>query len=100
MPEMFGPIARNTTRSKAKVLRRLDGVTERAVDTIIGLLDDPNPVIRLAAAKEILDRRFGRPRAAVDVRAAHVDLGAAHLDALRTLAERGVRTASPEPATQ
>jgi hypothetical protein len=55
------------------------------------LLEAGNPAaVRFAAAKEILDRRFGKPRYPAEIRAAGVDLGALHLDALREMAERAL----------
>jgi HEAT repeat protein len=38
-----------------------------AFERITQLLDDPDPRISLAAAKEILDRAYGRPAQAVEV---------------------------------
>lgn len=35
--------------------------SEEAFQKIVGLLDDPDPKIVMAAAKEILDRAYGKP---------------------------------------
>jgi hypothetical protein len=34
---------------------------QKAYETIVALMDDPNPKIRLAASQEILTRAFGKP---------------------------------------
>jgi hypothetical protein len=34
---------------------------QKAYETIVALMDDPNPKIRLAASQEVLTRAFGKP---------------------------------------
>jgi hypothetical protein len=88
------PLARNIPRAKVRVLKRVDGMTMRAVEVLGELLESGTDAVRLAAAKEILDRRFGRPRAsAAGNGESHSDPGAMHLEALRILAERGLKAA-------
>lgn len=41
--------------------------TEKAIATIVDLLDSENPSVRLGASRELLDRAHGKPRQAVDV---------------------------------
>jgi hypothetical protein len=64
----------------------LEFMTDEALDVLRELLASNNESIRLAAAKETLDRAQGKPRQvqSIDVQAS--DLTALHLAALRTLA--------------
>jgi hypothetical protein len=85
------PLARNIPRAKVRVLKRVDGMTMRAVEVLGELLESATDAVRLAAAKEILDRRFGKARASTAGNGeAQSDPGAMHLEALRILAERGL----------
>lgn len=64
----------------------LVGLSESAIVTLGELIQPDNaPAIRLAAAKEILDRVDGKPRqqATLEVK---TDMTTLHLDALRALA--------------
>jgi hypothetical protein len=44
------------SRRQRAVIRLLEGLTPKAAKTLAGLLDDPDPAIRLGAAKEIIGR--------------------------------------------
>lgn len=44
------------SRRQRAVVRLLEGLTPKAVKTLAALLDDPDPAIRLGAAKEIIGR--------------------------------------------
>lgn len=73
------------------MLKRLDALSFHAVRVLADGLHDPNPAIRLASAKEVLDRRFGKPRQeqTVDVRVS--SMSEQHLQALKELAQAGLR---------
>jgi hypothetical protein len=95
-------LARNLPRAKVRILRRLDGLSERAVDVLEELLECDNAAVRLAAVKEVFDRRFGKARAVAEIKTTAVDMGALHLDALKRLAELGrapVIDVTPEKAS-
>ena len=75
-------------RRQILALKKLEGLTERAIATLGKLLDDPNPTARFSAAREILDRNLGKvpqkQNVQVDVTSTHI----LHLQALEALAER------------
>jgi hypothetical protein len=73
-------------RAKVMALKKLEGLTGKAIATLEKLLDDPNPTARYSAAREILDRNLGKVKqqVQVDVTSTHV----LHLQALEELAER------------
>jgi hypothetical protein len=76
-------------RAKVMALKKLEGLTGKAIATLEKLLDDPNPTARYSAAREILDRNLGKVKQQlqVDVTSTHV----LHLQALEELAERKKR---------
>jgi hypothetical protein len=43
-------------RRSAAIVRLLEGATPKAIRTLVKLLDDPNPMAQLGAAKEIISR--------------------------------------------
>jgi hypothetical protein len=47
---------RGLTRREAAIVRLLEGATPKAIETLVKLLDDPNPMAQLGAAKEIIGR--------------------------------------------
>jgi hypothetical protein len=47
---------RGLTRREAAIVRLLEGATPKAIKTLVALLDDPNPMAQLGAAKEIIGR--------------------------------------------
>jgi len=55
--------------TQAKLIPNLEAMarehTERAINRVQGLIDDPDPKIALAAAKEIFDRGHGKPTQAI-----------------------------------
>ena len=53
---------------------------------LVSALDDEDARVRVAAAKELLDRGHGKPASVADVTLRHgVDLAAAHLEMLAEL---------------
>ena len=73
-------------RRQIMAVKRLEGLTDKAIKTLERLLDDPNPSAALGAAKEVLDRNLGKVKqnVSVDVTSTHV----LHLEALQFLAEK------------
>jgi hypothetical protein len=73
-------------RRQIMAVKRLEGLTEKAIKTLERLMDDPNPSAALGAAKEVLDRNLGRVKhnVTVDVTSTHV----LHLEALQLLSDR------------
>lgn len=65
----------------------LEYMTDEALDVLRELMEPENPPgIRLAAAKETLDRAQGKPRQVQSIDVQATDVTALHLAALRTLA--------------
>jgi len=64
--------------------------TAKAIGVLVEALEDPDARVRVAAAKEILDRGHGKPATVADVtlRQEPVDLAQAHLQALIELAAK------------
>ena len=73
-------------RAKVLALKKLEGLTGKAIARLEQLLHDQNGSVALGAAKEILDRNLGKVRqqVQVDVTSTHV----LHLQALEELAAR------------
>jgi len=94
MPRAEDQINQAIARRRRNAARRnyqerqaiLEQMTDEAFDVLRELLSSPNDSIRLAAAKETLDRSQGKARQMqqIDVRA--TDMTALHLAALRALA--------------
>ena len=74
-------------RRKAMMLRDLEALTPRAIARLGTLIDSDQPAIALGAAKEVLNRNLGVPKARLDVTVEH-SLGAQHMAALQALADR------------
>ena len=74
------------TRREALMMRRLEGMTEKAIGNLERLMTCGNPAAELGATKEILDRTMGKVRQKVDVSV--TDTAQAHLAALVELNER------------
>lgn len=74
------------TRREALMMRRLEGMTEKAIYNLERLMTCGNPAAELGATKEILDRTMGKVRQKVDVSV--TDTAQAHLAALVELNER------------
>ena len=70
--------------------------TPHAIAVLVRALDDDDPRVRVAAAKELLDRGYGKPMADVTLRHG-VDLAASHLVALTELLQ--MRTIESETPT-
>lgn len=73
-------------RHKVLALKKLEGLTSKAIAKLEKLLEDQNGSVALGAAKEILDRNLGKVKQSVtvDVTSTHV----LHLQALEELAAR------------
>jgi hypothetical protein len=73
-------------RHKVLALRKLEGLTGKAIARLEQLLGDANGSVALGAAKEILDRNLGKVKqnVTVDVTSTHV----LHLEALQFLAQK------------
>lgn len=70
-------------QATARIVRRL---SLRAAERLGELLESQNEQVALGAAREILDRNFGRPKAQVDVAVTHTH--ELHLAALQQIADR------------
>lgn len=82
--------AANRDVHRLRMLGRLGELTDSAIDAIASCLTDDNPSVRLAAAKEVLDRQFGKPKTEAHVLHATFDAGAAHLAALEALTAKAL----------
>lgn len=73
-------------RKQILALKKLEGLTGKAIARLEQLLEDKNGSVALGAAKEILDRNLGKVKqqVTVDVTSTHV----LHLQALEELAAR------------
>jgi hypothetical protein len=74
-------------RRKAMMLRDLEALTPRAIARLGTLIDSDQPAIALGAAKEVLNRNLGVPKARLDVTVEH-SVSAMHLAALQELADK------------
>lgn len=70
-------------QATARIVKRL---SMRAAERLGELLESSNEQVALGAAREILDRNFGRPKAQVDV--THTHTHELHLAALQQIADR------------
>lgn len=76
-------------RRRALMLRKLEGLTPKALGALERLIDDDSPEnrsTRLGAAKEILNRTMGVPKQTVQMDV--TSSSALHLQALQELTER------------
>ncbi len=73
-------------RKQILALKKLEGLTDKAIKRLGELIDDRNGSVALAAAKEVLDRNLGKARQNVQVEV--TSTSAMHLAALQELAER------------
>ena len=77
------------SRRQAAVVRLLEGLTPKAARTLGELLDDPDPQIRLGAAKEIIGRVAPPPpRSPTAVVNVGVSAGDAHMAVLMAKAQQ------------
>ena len=74
-------------RKKAMMMRDLEALTPRAIARLGTLIDSDQPAIALGAAKEVLNRNLGVPKARLDVSVEH-SVSAMHLAALQALADK------------
>ena len=74
-------------RRKAMMLRDLEALTPRAITRLGTLIDSDQPAIALGAAREVLNRNLGVPKARLDVTVEH-SVSAMHLAALQALADK------------
>ena len=78
-------------RKKQMMLRDLEALTPRAIARLGTLIDSDQPAIALGAAKEVLNRNLGVPKARLDVTVEH-SVSAMHMQALQALADRARQT--------
>jgi hypothetical protein len=89
-------------RKKQMMLRDLEALTPRAIARLGTLIDSDQPAIALGAAKEVLNRNLGVPKARLDVSVEH-SVSAMHMEALRMLADKAreaqanIIDVTPEP---
>ena len=74
-------------RKKQMMLRDLEALTPRAIARLGTLIDSDQPAIALGAAREVLNRNLGVPKARLDVTVEH-SVSAMHMAALQALADR------------
>ena len=92
-------------RRKAMMLRDLEALTPRAIARLGTLIDSDQPAIALGAAREVLNRNLGVPKARLDVSVEH-SVSAMHMAALQALADKARQVdlidvtpnVAPEPA--
>lgn len=76
----------------ARMKRNLEALTPIAIARLGRLLESDNEAVALGAAKEVLDRNFGKAKQQVSLDVTHTHV--AHLEALRELASRARGTAA------
>jgi hypothetical protein len=81
--------------SLARVRELLRPHTEKYVETLVTLLDDPDPAVRLAACREFGDRYTGKPTQSVESDVRHTDVG----QTIRELYLQAVSGQSSAPPT-
>jgi hypothetical protein len=69
------------------MMRNLQDLTPRAIARLGTLIDSDQPAIALGAAREVLNRNLGVPKARLDVTVEH-SVSALHMQALQALADR------------
>ena len=74
-------------RRTQMMMRNLQDLTPRAIARLGTLIDSDQPAIALGAAKEVLNRNLGVPKARLDVTVEH-SVSAMHLQALQALADK------------
>jgi hypothetical protein len=90
-------------RRTQMMMRDLQALTPRAIARLGTLIDSDQPAIALGAAKEVLNRNLGVPKARLDVTVEH-SVSAMHMEALRLLADKAREAqasmidVTPEPA--
>jgi hypothetical protein len=74
-------------RRTQMMMRNLQDLTPRAIARLGTLIDSDQPAIALGAAKEVLNRNLGVPKARLDVTVEH-SVSALHMQALQALADK------------
>jgi hypothetical protein len=74
-------------RRTQMMMRNLQDLTPRAIARLGTLIDSDQPAIALGAAKEVLNRNLGVPKARLDVSVEH-SVSALHMQALQALADK------------
>ena len=88
-------LRKNARRSYQQRAVILEQMTDEAFDVLRELLSSNNESVRLAAARETLDRAQGKPRQVQQVNV-QTDITALHLAALRTLSSAQAIDITPE----
>ena len=74
-------------RRTQMMMRNLQALTPRAIARLGTLIDSDQPAIALGAAREVLNRNLGVPKARLDVTVEH-SVSAMHMQALQALADK------------
>ena|SRR5437763_1882926 len=85
------------SRRQRAVVRLLEGLTPKAAKTLAELLEDPDPQIRLGAAKEIIGRVAPPPPRSPAV-AVNVSMGSSEAHLAAIAAKARMRLAGADPA--
>lgn len=88
------PIGPYNARQLA-VMRRVQGLTLKAVEVLADTMENGEPHLRLAAAKEVLDRSLGKPKQQATVEVQHN--ASPHLAALVGLAASAIQRVQSVP---
>ena len=88
IPDINHRVAQSRRRRRTYQERQaaLEYMTDEALEVLRELLSSNNESVRLAAARETLDRAQGKARQVQQVNVQATDMTALHLAALRTLA--------------
>lgn len=84
--------------TRLRVFRRLSVLSHRAVEVLAEGMESPDERVRVVCAQEVLNRRFGKPRQEQEVKVQVQDMATLHLQALKALAEQGLKTVG-QPGT-
>lgn len=98
MPFVKGQVPPNPgglTPRKVAMMRRLEGLTIKAVDALEHALDTGTVSERLAAAREVFDRTVGKPKQAATLEVTHS--GSPHLAALTAMAMQTMQRVQSVP---
>jgi hypothetical protein len=87
-------------RRRFAYMQRLDRLGLKALDVIEACMSQTeNPSLAYAAARDVLDRRWGKARTEATVTVQTADLGQQHLEALKALAAKQINVLPNAPAT-
>lgn len=84
---------------RLRAFKRLGDLTERAVEVLAEGMESPDERVRVTCAQEVLNRRFGKPKQEAEVKVEVQDMATLHLQALKALAEQGLRSIENQAPT-